>query len=177
MTRIRLTIVPDLLDPMGDFRYAARVRFDLWAHSTLEIDPDCPIRRTRPHGMNRDDERQVYFELDVDELDAVERVLRDYGHVGRVNIAAVDQGEACQNCGKFVEGAFPTICPHCGHRDIDPCPHCGEDVPRQEYQDLKGDVFQCPRCGGQVRLQINPHLLNANLTLNQPVVTVSGVGS
>ncbi|MGH7134612.1 MAG: hypothetical protein ACREHD_02670 [Pirellulales bacterium] len=169
--------MPDPDDPEDDLRYAARVRFDLWAHSPVEIDPDTLIYRTRPHGANRDAERLVYFEVATDMLEEVKRVLRDYGHAQRVNVTEVEEGEACQNCGKIAGRVFPTICPACGHRDIDPCPRCGEEVPRQEYQSINGDLFQCPRCGGHVRLQLNPHLLNANLTLKQPVVVVSSVGA
>lgn len=36
MPRIRLTIRHNPDDPSEDLRYAARVRTDLWAHSTAE---------------------------------------------------------------------------------------------------------------------------------------------
>jgi hypothetical protein len=177
MQRLRLTVAPNPNDPMEDIRYAAQVRYDIGAHSPVEIDPDLPVRRTRPHGENRNAEREVYFEFETDLIEEVEHVLQTYGHSERVKLTVVEEGEICQNCGWVAEGVLPTICRKCGHRDIDPCPHCHEEVPRQEYQKTSGDLFRCPRCGAQVRLELNPDLLNANLTLNQPVVLVSSVGS
>ena len=180
MKRVRLSIRPNPYDCDDDLRYAARVRFDLWAHSPVEIDPDSvvhAIRRTRPHGLNNNAEPQVYFEFTTDALEEVRRVVREYGHAERVDIAVVEEGEECQNCGFMVNPVLPTVCPKCGHRDIDPCPHCSENVPRREYDKVSVGLFRCPRCGGHVRLQLNPDLLNANLTLNEPVVVVSSVGA
>ncbi|HVA47793.1 MAG TPA: hypothetical protein VNH11_15600 [Pirellulales bacterium] len=161
---------------MDDWRYAARVRYDLWAHSPIRIDEESEPRRTRPHGANRHADREVYFDVGTESIEELDRALRDLGHAERVKIAVVEEGEACQNCGR-IQTVLPTICPSCGHRDIDPCPHCGDEVPRQEYEKISGDLFRCPRCGSQVRLQLNPDLLNANLSLNEPVVVVSTVGA
>lgn len=163
---------------MEDLHYAAQVRYDIWAHSPVEIDPDLPVCRTRPHGVNRNAEREVYFEFETELLEEVKHVLEEYGHSDRVRLTIVEEGETCQNCGWVApEGVLPTICRKCLHRDIDPCLHCGAEVPRQEYQKTSGDLFRCPRCAASVRLELNPDLLNANLTLNQPVVLVSSVGS
>lgn len=169
MPRIRLTNRHNPDDPADDLRYAARVRSDLWAHSPIEIDPD-----SRVHGTHRDASRNAYFEFATDMLGEVERVIRDYGHSERVDrsVAEEDVGEECQNCGNIAGPVLPTVCPTCHHRDIDPCPKCGEEVPRQEYEKVSGDLFKCPRCGGRVRLHINPDLWRADRTLNEPVVVV-----
>lgn len=169
MQRIRLTISHNPDDPSEDLRYAARVRSDLWAHSPVEIDPD-----SRVHGTHRDTLRNAYFEFATNMFPEVERVIRDHGHSERVDvrIVAEDVGEACQNCGNIAGSVLPTVCPTCGHRDIDPCPLCGEEVPRQEYDMVSGDLFTCPRCSKRVRLQINPDLWKTDRTLNEPVVVV-----
>ena len=62
------------------------------------------------------------------------------------------------------------VCPTCHHRDIDPCPNCAEEVPRQEYEKIAGDLFRCPRCRRHVRLRINPDAWLSDGTLNEPVV-------
>jgi hypothetical protein len=167
MPRIRLTIAHNPDDPSDDLRYAARVRADLWAHSPVEIDPD-----SRVQGTHRDADRNAYFEFATDMLDEVDRVLAEYGHNDRVARIVVENepGEACQNCGNIAGPVLPTICPTCHHRDIDPCPNCGEEVPRQEYERISGDLFRCPRCQRRVRLRINPNVWRSDGTLNQPVV-------
>lgn len=170
MKCVRLTIRHNPHDPAEDLRYAAKVRFDLWKHSPVEIDPDSRASRTR-----RDEMQNAYFEFVTDLVDEVKRVLSEYGHSERVQLAIVDEnvGEECQKCGKVSGPVLPTVCPACGHRDIDPCPHCGEEVPRQEYHKISGDIFECPRCRGRVRFQLNPDLWSADQTLNEPVVVVS----
>jgi hypothetical protein len=167
MPRIRVTIQHNPDDPADDLRYAARVRRDLWAHSPVEIDPD-----SRVHGTHRDAQRNAYFEFATDMLAEVDRILQEYGHTHRVSITVADEadGEACQNCGNIAGPTLPTICPTCGHRDIDPCPSCGAEVPRQEYVQLSGDLFRCPRCNRRVRLRINPEMWKTDGTLNEPVV-------
>ena len=80
--------------------------------------------------------------------------------------------EACQNCGKADGKVLPTVCRFCGHRDIDACPYCREEVPRQVYRQVSGDLFTCPRCNRPVRLLLNPDLVRADGSLNEPVVMV-----
>ncbi|MBW3540858.1 MAG: hypothetical protein KY476_11355 [Planctomycetes bacterium] len=167
MPRIRLTVRRNPDEPADDLRYAARVRRDLWAHAPVELDPDG-----RVHGTQRDADRNVYFELATELLPEVQRVLERLGHSDRVSVAIAEEpiGEACQNCGSIAGPVLPTVCPTCGHRDIDPCPNCGSEVPRQEYAGLSGDLFQCPICHQRVRLRINPEVWKADGTLNEPVV-------
>lgn len=167
MPRIRLTVQHNPGDPTDDLRYAARLRADLWAHSPVEIDPD-----SRVHGTHRDADRNTYFEFATGMLDEVERVLIEHGYKDRVTLTVAHDppGEACQNCGNVAGPVLPAVCPACKHRDIDCCPNCGEDVPRQEYDRIAGDVFRCPHCKRRVRLRLNPSIWRNDGTLNQPVV-------
>lgn len=167
MPKIRITIQHNPEDPAEDLRFAARVRHHLWAHSPVEIDPD-----SRVHGTHRNGQSKAYFEFATDRLPEVERALREFGHADRVSLAVVDEaiGEPCQNCGNVAGPILPTVCPTCGHRDIDPCPNCGVEVARQEYVKIAGDLFRCPRCDQRVRLQINPDVWRSDGTLNEPVV-------
>ncbi len=167
--RVKLTIRHNPEDPSDDLRYAARVRRDLWAHSPVEIDPDSKV-----HGTHRDANRNAYFEFRTEYINEVKRLISDYGHSDRVTIEARDEpGEPCQNCGNIAGPVLPTVCPTCHHRDIAPCPNCGEEVPRQEYLLIAGDLFQCPRCCHRIRLQINPDIWRSDGTLNEPVVTTT----
>lgn len=167
MPRIRLTVRHNPDDPSEDLQYAARLRADLWAHSPVEIDPDSRI-----HGTHRDTDRNAYFEFTTEMVDVVRRVIEERGHDSRVTLEAVqdEAGEACQNCGNVAGPVLPTVCPSCGHRDIDPCPSCREEVPRQEYEVIAGDLFRCPRCRHRVRFHLNPDLWRSDGTLNEPVV-------
>lgn len=171
LKRVRLTIGHNPDDPADDLRLAARLRCDLWAHSPVEIDPD-----SRMHGTHRDADKNAYFEFVTELLPEVERVLDEYDYKDRITLAVVDDevGENCQNCGNFAGEILPTVCPTCNHRDISPCPHCGAEVSRQEYEEVSGDLFICPRqdCRRRVRLTINPDLWKADGTLNEPVVLV-----
>lgn len=174
MPRIKIIIRHNADDPADDLRYAARVRTDLWAHSPIEIDPD-----SRVHGTHRDIDRNAYFEFRTEMIDEVNRVLDEYNHRARVSVEIAEDpiGEACQNCGNIAGPVLPTVCPTCGHRDISACPSCQEEVPRQEYEKISGDLFRCPRCQARVRLQINPDAIRSDGTLNEPVVlTVNAQG-
>jgi hypothetical protein len=169
MQRVRLTISHNSDDPADDLRYAARVRRDLWAHSPVEIDPDSSVHPTR-----RDADCNAYFEFTTQYLPEIERVLTECGHRNRVqmNIVQEDAGPECINCGKTAGPVLPTVCPNCGFRDVSPCPHCGNEVPRQEYQRLGGDLFRCSTCGGYVRLRLRDPLFVENGRDSQSVVIV-----
>lgn len=169
MNRIRVTIRPNPDDPADDLRLAARVRHDLWAHLPILFYPD-----ERTNGTRRDEARNAYFEFTTDAPADVESVLREQRYDDRVTVQVVEEnvGEACQNCGNIPGPVLPTVCPTCGHRDISPCPHCSEEVPRQEYCPVAGELFVCPRCKGRVRMLVNPDLVRPNGSLNEPVVMV-----
>lgn len=164
--RVKLTVRHNPDDPTDDLRYAAMVRRDLWAHSPVEIDPDSEV-----HGTHRDTGRNAYFEFRTEFIDEVKRVLNEHGHLDRVELEErEDPGEPCQNCGNISGPILPTVCPTCHHRDISVCPNCGEEVPRQQYEKISGDLFRCPCCHQRVRLQINPDVWRSDGTMNEPVV-------
>jgi hypothetical protein len=166
MRHMRLTVRHNPEDPADDLNQVVRLRHDLWAHSPVEVDHGNPFCETR-----RDDARNAYFEFPTEFPDEVHRVLRDYGYDGRVTVE--DRGEVnlvCAKCG-YLAGSV-TVCPNCGHRDIDPCPHCGREVAAERYESVAGDLFLCPECRGRVRLEFNPDLVNSDRSINSPVVLV-----
>jgi predicted RNA-binding Zn-ribbon protein involved in translation (DUF1610 family) len=152
MHRVRITIRQNPNDPAEDLQYAARVRRDLWAHSPVEIDPD-----SRAHAVQRDEQSNAYFEFETELLHEVDRVLSEYHHDVRATKSVVEhvEHERCLNCGYSSGAALPAVCPKCNYRDIDPCPSCEEDIPRENYNRLSGDLFRCPNCGQRVRFRLN----------------------
>ncbi|MCY2964030.1 MAG: hypothetical protein NT069_10365 [Planctomycetota bacterium] len=166
--RIRITVHPTE-DRTTDLRIAARVRHDLWNRSPVEVDPDNPL-----HGTHRDSQGRAYLELSTDNLEEVRRVLREDGYAGRVDIQQVHEavGEACQNCGNIAGPILPTICPNCNFRDISACPVCHNEVPRQNYGRISGELFRCPDCRSRVRLSFNEPMFLGDGIYNQPLVVV-----
>jgi len=166
--RFRITIKPTG-DRTKDLRVAARVRRDLWAHSPVEIDPDKPL-----NGTHRDEQGSAYFEFSTRYRDEIDRVLREHGHAGHVQVSEVHDvvGQPCQNCGNVVGPVLPTVCPNCHFRDISACPVCHQEIPRQSYAPIGGDLFRSPCCQSQVRLRFNEPMFIGDGTYNQPLVVV-----
>lgn len=166
--RIRITILPTA-DRTNDLRVAARVRRDLCARLPVEIDPDNPL-----HGTHRDARERAYIELSTPDLDEVIRVLREHRHADCVEVREVHDpvGEACQNCGNVAGPVLPTVCPNCHFRDISACPVCDQEVPRQTYKRLEGNLFRCAHCRSRVRLRFNEPMFIGDGTYNQPLVVV-----
>jgi hypothetical protein len=150
-TRLRVTIAKGT-DRPEELRYAARVRRALWAHSPVDVDPDDPRNATY-----RDAEHRPYFELMTDQPEEVKRVIHGSGHSERVTLTEVEEerGPECLNCGNVAGTVLPTVCPNCQMREISPCPYCGQEVPRQNYIPVSGDLFICPQCRSRVRVQTN----------------------
>ena len=166
MRHIRLTVRHNPQDPADDLKQVARLRHDLGAHSSVEVDYHNPFCQTR-----RDDARNAYFEFPTESPDEVRRVLREYGHEPRVRMEDLGEvGLVCAKCG-FLAG-YVTVCPNCGHRDIDPCPHCGHEVATDHYELGSDDLFVCPNCRRRVRFQFNPEFDNRNGSLPEPVIIV-----
>ncbi len=166
MRHIRLTVRHNPQDPLDDLKQVARLKRDLWVRSPVELDPESPAAETR-----RDQARNAYFELATDLPTEVEKVLRQYGHAERVTMADLGEvGLVCAKCG-FLAG-YVTVCPSCGHRDIDPCPQCRQEVPRERYEMDSGDLFMCPHCRAHVRMEFNPRLGSPDEPLAEPVVLV-----
>jgi hypothetical protein len=168
MNRIRVTAVVNP-DPSVELRRLSMVRRDLYGHSPVEIDPDNPAHQNR-----RDAQRRAYFEFSTNYVDEVRRVLREYGHESSVTVEEVagPAGEPCLRCGHVAGPVTPPVCPNCEFRDISPCPHCHEEVPRQEYESVAGDLFRCPRCRTRVRLHFNDPLVRSDGSYSEPVVIV-----
>jgi hypothetical protein len=165
LRRVRLTVAHNPQDPADDLKQVARLRRDLWAHSPVEVDPANPFCQTR-----RDDDRNAYFEFATEFADEVRRVLRQYGYEGRVTMQDLGEvGLVCAKCG-YLAG-YVTVCPNCHQRDISSCPSCGQEVARERYKPVSGDLFVCPNCGRRVRLQFND-LDKSDASLDEPVVLV-----
>jgi hypothetical protein len=165
LRRIRLTVCHNPEDPTDDLKQIAKLRRDLWAHSPVEVDPDNPAYQTR-----RDSDRNPYFEFATQFPGEVRRVLREYGFEGRVTMQDLGEvGLVCTRCG-YLSG-FVTECPNCKQRDIGPCPHCRQEIPRERYEPVAGDLFVCPNCRRRVRLQFN-ELDNSDRPVSEPVVLV-----
>ncbi len=169
MTKVRITIKHNPIDAADDLRIAARVRRDLWARSRVEIVPDSPT-----HGTHRDADRNAYFEFATDYPDEVQRVIKEFGHAARASVATVtdSSGPECASCGNIAGPILPTVCPTCDFRDISPCPCCRQEVPRQSYLPVSGDLFKCPECDHRVRLQMSDPLFDSKGHYNQPLVVV-----
>ena len=171
MSRIRIT-VRGTGDRTEDLQRASRVRQDLWAHSPVEIDPDSPL-----HGTHRDEAGRAYFEVATSFPDQVRRVLREYHHEEQVELTEHPGplGQECINCGNVAGRLAPPRCTNCGFLDISNCPVCDHSVSRQEYEQIVGDLFRCPRCQSRVRLRFNEPMFNRDGTFRQPLVVVERV--
>lgn len=167
MKRIRITVKHNSAVPGDDLWVASKVRRDLWAHSPVEIDPSGPRHRT-----HRDEVGNAYFEFATKHFDEVHRVLNAYGYADRTVVSVVneDEGPECENCGSVAGPVLPSVCPTCNFRDISPCPHCGEEVPRQNFESVRGDLFRCPSCRNQVRFRLQDPLFDSVGHLVQPLI-------
>jgi hypothetical protein len=169
MRKVRITIKHNVADSADDLRVAARVRRDLWAHSPVEVDPDSPM-----HGTHRDAERNAYFEFATSYADEVQRVIQEFGYESRASVSTVteDSGPECARCGNIAGPILPSVCPTCHFRDISACPYCRQEVARQSYLPVSGDLFRCPMCHRHVRLRFSDPMFDSNGHYNQPLVVV-----
>jgi hypothetical protein len=169
MTKVRITIKHNPIDSADDLRIAARVRRDLWARSPVEIVPDSPT-----NGTHRDADRNAYFEFATNYPDEVQKVIDAFGYAPRAGVSIVtkDSGPECANCGNITGPVLPTICPTCRFRDISACPYCHQEIARQDYIPMSGDMFRCPVCDRRVRLRMTDPLFDSKGHYNQPLVFV-----
>ncbi len=169
MHRVRIVIQHNPDDPADDLRWAARLRRDLWAHSSVEIDPD-----SAKHATHRNGEGNAYFEFATNHLPEVRRIVEDYGYKDRASVEVIQEGQGteCVNCG-YISPELATVCPNCHFRDIGPCPYCNNEVARLNYISIAGDLFQCPICHHRVRFQFHDPLFDASGHYNQPLVRVN----
>ena len=156
-------------DRVGELRTAMNLRRDLWAHSPIEIDPDHPLR-----GIHRDEGGRAYFEFATESLGEIHRVIKEYHYSDQVELTEPSTlpGDECMNCGNVAGPVRPTVCPNCQFRDISPCPICLQEVPRELYTRISGDLFRCPQCKKRVRLRFNSPMFLLNGDYHQPLVMV-----
>jgi hypothetical protein len=166
--RMRVTVTPTG-DRVGELQTAEEVRADLWVHAPVEVDPKYPLV-----GTHRDEAGRAYLEFVTEVPAEVRRVIAQGRNANRVALAENPSlpGQECLNCGNVAGPVQPSVCPNCGFRDIAPCPVCGEEVPRQLYSRVSGNLFRCPRCRNAVRFRFNSPMFLPNGDYNQPVVVV-----
>ena len=166
--RMRVTINPQS-DRTTELRTAADVRRDLWTHSSVEVDPNHPL-----HGYHRDMDGRAYFEFSTELPREVLRVIQEHKYSDKVELteAPALPGEECVNCGNVAGRIQPTVCPNCQFRDITACPFCDEEISRQAYVRVSGDLFRCPNCKERVRLGFNSPMFLPDGSYNQPLVVV-----
>jgi hypothetical protein len=164
--RLRITVKPTG-SRFDELRIATDIRRDLWADSSVEIDPDNPLQ-----GTHRDEKGRAYIEFSIGDPDDVARVLQAHGYTERVDMKETQDplGQPCQNCGNVAGRVLPTVCPNCGFRDVSPCPMCHEEIPRSLYTRIAGDLFRCPHCRNQIRLRFNDPMFLSEGTFNQPLI-------
>jgi hypothetical protein len=169
MKKLRVTIRHNPDDSADDLLVASRVRRDLWARTSVEIAPESPT-----HGTHRDADRNAYFEFVTSCPDEVQKVIDAFGYAPRASVSIVSDGlgPECTNCGNIAGLVLPTVCPTCGFRDISACPFCREEIARQSYIPVSGDLFKCPQCDRQVRLRMIDPLFDSEGHYNQPLVVV-----
>ena len=81
----------------------------------------------------------------------------------------------CINCGTYSDPV--TVCPNCGFRDISACPYCNQEIARQAYLPVSGDLFECPKCSRRVRFRFHDPIFDSEERYNQPLVIVEGAES
>jgi hypothetical protein len=150
-------------NPSADLLRLGKVRHGLWRDGLVE---------GAPLGAHRDRDGRVFFTFrfrgDIKRVRAaVDPLLEAFVEVTR----ATDTDE-CVNCGNHPGDPLPTVCPNCKYRDISPCPSCRQEVPRQNYDTVAGDLFRCPRCNAHVRMELNPGLFDETGRLREPAVFV-----
>jgi hypothetical protein len=158
------------LDPYdAAVQQLARIRRDLYARASIDMDPDNPAHRFR-----RDADGHVYFEFSADSLDEIRRTLNGLGYVEGFDVSEGlgAAGDPCLRCGYIAGEQGQAVCARCGFQEISPCPHCNELVARRSYIGIEGDLARCPRCQRHVRLRFNEPLLRGDGEYNEPVIIV-----
>jgi len=171
---VRVTIRENPDDKSDGFRYAAKVRRDLWAYSDSDIDPEHDRNRTL---LDKTENPRPYFEFTTEDIAQVEQALARHDHKDRTILE--DKGEVtisrCAKCGFDAGPGAASICSCCGFRDIDPCPNCGREIARVAYHSIEADVFECPVCCSKVQFSFSEPMVDEEDNLNQPLVLVTAV--
>lgn len=166
--RMRVTIKPKE-DRASALRTAAEVRWELWRHAPVEVDPDHPL-----HGIHRDRDGRAYFEFATGFPEQVRQFVKNHGYSDTLELTESPElpGDECANCGNVAGLVLPTVCPSCEFRDISPCPVCGNEIARTLYTRISGDLFRCPHCKNRVRLRFISPMVLPDGSYNQPLVVV-----
>lgn len=164
MQTVRITLTTRDTDPSKDLRILSEIRKVLWSKSPLEVSPG-----SKEHGARRNPEGYAFFQFASNHLDLVATVLEKYGYFSQVTIDfdANPLAVSCERCKKPVGDRTPSVCPHCKYRDISPCPYCNQEIAREAYVEVAGDIMKCPSCGHRVRIAFAPSLSD------EPAVIVS----
>ena len=138
MTKVRITIKHNPTDSADDLRIAARVRRDLGPARPSRL--SLTVLHT---GHTEIRIRNAYFEFATNYPDEVQKVIDAFGYAPRAGVSIVTEGSGpeCTNCGHIAGPVLPTICPTCGFRDISACPYCHQEIARQDYIPMSGDMF------------------------------------
>jgi hypothetical protein len=167
--KVRITVKHNPDDPGANLRIAKQIRRDLWANSEAVVNPQEKANQT-----HRDPEQNAYFEFATDYPDELQGILSKYAKLGNVSMSidSEETGPACMNC-DFVAGPIlPTVCPSCGFREITPCPMCDQEIPKQSYLSIVGDLFQCPHCGNSVRFRFKDLMIDEKGYYSLPPVII-----
>jgi predicted RNA-binding Zn-ribbon protein involved in translation (DUF1610 family) len=166
--RMRVTVNP-AVDRVGELRIATNLRKVLRDLPCVERDSDAVLR-----GIHRDIAGRAYFEFITSSLPDVRKVIEEGEFAEKVDLteSTTEPGEECVNCGNVAGPTLPTVCPNCHFRDVSPCPMCGQQISREDYIRLSGDLFRCPNCDSQVRLRFNSPMFLPDGSYNPPLVVV-----
>ena len=169
--RMRATVNPTG-DRVGELRMATNLRTALRGLSSVERDSDEVVR-----GIHRDEEGRAYLEFVTTSLADARRVIDQSEFAGKVVLSESTTlpGEECVNCGNVAGPTLPTVCPNCHFRDVSPCPICRQEISRDSYTRISGDLFRCPNCCHQVRLRFNNPMFLPDGSYNPPLVVVEDV--
>ena len=173
MPRLRV-VVTNQDDRKEALRKAERARCHLLETLNVGVDPQHPLR-----GIHRLLGGRAYFEFagPPPTVDEVRETLEALEFHDQLAVTVVDEplGEECVNCGNISGPVLPTKCPNCGFHDIGLCPYeevPNRDIPRQQYENVAGDLYRVPGTTYYVRLRFNDPMFNSNGTYNQPLVVV-----
>ena len=156
-------------DRVGELRMATELRKVLRSLSSVERNADKVLQ-----GIHRDEKGRAYLEFLTASPVDVRRIIEEGEFAGQFALteSTIEPGEECVNCGNVAGPKLPTVCPNCHFRDVSPCALCKQEISREAYIRLFGDLFLCPSCDNQVRLRFNSPMFLPDGSYNPPLVVV-----
>ena len=173
MPRYHIRIV-NVADRVKEATLAINVREALIKQAPVWIDVEHPLE-----GIHRDTEDHSYFEFAAENLEVIDNTLEQLDCRNSIELTETDAllGDPCEWCGNIAGPVRPAVCPNCEFKDIAPCPVCGQRHPRQNYENIRGNLYYCPsrRNGSRhrVRMCFNDPIFLPDGSLNEPLVLVS----